>query len=96
MTTGEPNGWRVAGVAPTAGALVVVTLVAGHPAIAEVIGGTAMLLTAVTLAGALARRAVVEPDPRRHLALDGLMVLMVLLALVGAGVIGLAIPAVPS
>jgi hypothetical protein len=93
MTTSGPSGWRVSGIAPVVGFLVVITLVAGHPAVAEVASGAVILLAAVALSGVFARRAVVEPDPGRHLILDALMVLLVLLALVGAGLIGLAIPA---
>ncbi len=74
------------------GSVLVISLVAGHPAIAEVIGGSVILLVAVLIGIDLARRAVAEADPGRHLILDLLMVAVVLLALLGVAVIGMAIP----
>ena len=51
-----------------------------------------ILLVAVLIGINLARRAVAELDPGKHLILDLLMVAVVLLALVGVAVIGLALP----
>jgi hypothetical protein len=92
MTTGRLPSRRISGFVPVLGAVLVTSMVAGHPAVAEVIGGSAILLVAVVLGTNLAGRAVAERDPSRHLILDLLLAAVVLLALAGAAVIGLAIP----
>ena len=79
-------------MAPIVGSVLIISLVAGHPGIAEVIAGTVILVVAVLIGIKLARQAVAELDPGKHLNLDLLMVAVVLLALVGVAVIGLALP----
>jgi hypothetical protein len=78
---------------PVAGSVVLASLVAGHPAVAELTGGGIILFVAVIMAVGLARRAALEPDPGRHLVLDVMLVAVVFLALIGVAVMGLAIPA---
>ena len=79
-------------MAPIVGSVLIISLVAGRPGIAEVIGGTVILLVAVLMGINLAKRAVAELDPDKHLILDLLMVAVVLVALVGVTVIGMALP----
>ena len=74
------------------GSVLVISMVAGHPAVAELIGGFVVLVVAMLLGMNLAARAVAELDPGRRLILDLLIVGVILLALVGMAVIGLAIP----
>ncbi len=69
-----------------------VALVSGHPAIAEFAGGVVILSIAVKAGARLARRAAREIDPDREMILDGLLVLVVVLGLIGVTLIGLTVP----
>ncbi len=82
----------MSGIAPVAGSILIISLIGGHPAIAEVVGGAAILLMAMLIGADLARRAAAEADPGKHLILDVSIVAVVLLALVGMALIGMAIP----
>jgi hypothetical protein len=92
MTTGRLPTSRMSGIAPVAALVLIISLVAGHPAIAEVLGGAVILLGAALIGASLARRAAIEADPGKHLLLDLSLVAVVLLALLGVAVIGMAIP----
>jgi hypothetical protein len=77
----------------TAGlAAALVALVSGHPAVAEVVGGTLIILIAILAGMDLARRVEREHDPGRVLLFDLLLVLVVVVGLVGVGVMAAAIP----
>jgi hypothetical protein len=69
--------------------------VLGHPAIAEVVGGGVIVFVAVLLGRPLTRRVAIETDPRRELLWNVLLVLVIVLALVGVGVMATAIPESP-
>ncbi len=92
MTTSRFPSRRIRDMAPVVGSVLVISLVAGRPVIAEVIGGMAILSVAVLIGINLARRASAEAEPGKRLILDLLMVAVVLVALVGVAVIGMAVP----
>jgi len=79
----------------SAGLVSILAAVLGHPAIAEVVGGGVIVFVAFLLGGSLTRRVAIETDPRRELLWNVLLVLVIVLALVGAGVMGAAIPESP-
>lgn len=92
---------RTAGLSPAsvtsiwAGLASIFAAVFGHPAIAEVVGGGAIVFVAFLLGRPLTRQVSVEVDPRRALVWNVLLVLVIVLALVGFGVMAAAIPASP-
>ena len=71
-------------------AVIAVTL--GHPALGEVVGGAVILFLAFQLGRRLTGLLATETDPGRELTWDFLLVLAIVLALVGVGVMGAAIP----
>jgi hypothetical protein len=92
---------RPAGINPVwvtsiwAGLVSFLAAVLGHPAIAEVVGGAVIIFVAFSFGRPLTRRLVVETDPGRELVWNVLLVLVIVLALVGVGVMAAAIPESP-
>lgn len=86
------RGWVVA---ISAGLVSILAAVLGHPAISEVVGGGVIICVAFLLGGPLTRRVAVETNPGRELLWNVLLVLVIVLALVGVGVMGVAIPESP-
>ncbi|HEX6300595.1 MAG TPA: hypothetical protein VF148_09050 [Acidimicrobiia bacterium] len=76
----------------SAGLVSILAAVLGHPAIAEVIGGGVIAFVAFLLGRPLTRRVAIETDPGRELIWNVLLVLVIVLALVGVGVMAAAIP----
>jgi hypothetical protein len=69
----------------------ILAAVLGHPAIAEVVGGGVIVFVAFLLGRPLTRHVAIETDPRSELLWNVLLVLVVVLALVGVGVMAAAI-----
>jgi len=57
-----------------------------------VFGGGVIVLVAFLLGGPLTRRVAIETNPGKELLWNVLLVLVIVLALVGVGVMGAAIP----
>jgi hypothetical protein len=70
----------------------ILAAVLGHSAIAEVVGGGVIILISFSLGRPLVRLVAIESEPRRELAWNVLLVLVIVLALVGVGVMAAAIP----
>jgi hypothetical protein len=77
------------------GLVAILAAVLGHTAIAEVMGGGVIIFVAFLCGRRLTRRLAVETDPGRELVWNVLLVLVIVLALVGVGVMGAAIPESP-
>lgn len=97
MAFGEPmrtrRRWRIIfDVATTSVAITVVALVTGHPGVAEVTGGSMIVGSAILLGWPATARAVTQRKPGRVLLWDLVLVAAVLLALVGVGIMALAMP----
>lgn len=75
-----------------AGLVSILAARSGHSAIAEVVGGGVIIFVAFSLGRPLTRLVAVESDPGRELVWNVLLVLVVVLALVGVGVMAAAIP----
>jgi len=75
-----------------AGLVSILAALSGHSAIAEVASGGVVILVAFSLGRPLTRLVAVEFGPGRELVLSALLVLVIVLALVGVGVIAAAIP----
>jgi hypothetical protein len=92
---------RTAGVSPfwvtsiSAGLVAILAAVLGHTAIAEVVGGGVIVFVAFTFGRPLTRRLAAETDPRWELVWNVLLVLVIVVALVGVGVVAAAIPESP-
>jgi hypothetical protein len=92
---------RTAGLSPAwitsiqGGLVAILAAVLGHTAIAEVVGGGMIIIVAFLLGRPLTRRVAFEIDPGRELVWNVLMVLVIVLALVGVGVMAAAIPKSP-
>ncbi|HEX9848584.1 MAG TPA: hypothetical protein VGB33_09215 [Acidimicrobiia bacterium] len=82
----------VSGVATILGAITVVALVTGHPGVAQVIGGSTIVGSAIVLGWAATARVVAQGRPGRVLLWDLVLVALVLLGLVGVGIMALAMP----
>jgi hypothetical protein len=76
----------------SAGMVSILAAVLGHSAIAEVVGGGVIILISFSLGRPLVRLVAIESEPRRELAWNVLLVLVIVLALVGVGVMAAAIP----
>lgn len=63
-----------------------------HTTIAVVVGGGVIIFVAFLLGRPLTRRVAFEVDPGRELVWDVLLVLVIVLALVGVGLMAAAIP----
>lgn len=70
----------------------ILAALSGHSAIAELVGGVVIIFVAFLCGRPLTRRMAVETDPGRALVWNVLLVLVVVLALVGVGVMAAAIP----
>jgi hypothetical protein len=70
----------------------ILAAVLGHLAVAEVVGGGVIAFVAFLLCRPLTRRVAIETDPGRELIWNVLLVLVIVLALVGVGVMASAIP----
>jgi hypothetical protein len=92
MTIGRSSGRRSPAIFAVAIAATMTAMAVGHPAVAEVVGGAAIVLASVVVGSKITRRAALEVDLGRALTLDLLLVLVVLLGLAGVAVVGLAIP----
>ena len=92
MTIGRSSGRRSPAIFAVAIAATMIAMAAGHPAVAEIVGGAAIVMVSVESGSRVTRRAALEVDPGRALTLDLLLVLVVLLGLAGVAVLGLAIP----
>jgi hypothetical protein len=77
------------------GLVAILAAVLGHTAIAQVAGGAVIILVAFLLGRPLTRRVTFEIDPGRELLWNVLLVLVIVLALIGVGVIAAAIPESP-
>lgn len=89
---GRRFGLTSPAIVATATVATMSAMVAGHPAIAEVVGGAVIVLVAVGLGSRITQRAAVEVDSARVLTLDLVLILVVLLGLAGVAVVGLALP----
>jgi hypothetical protein len=74
-----------------AGLVSILFAVLGHSAIAEVVGGGVIIFVAFSLGRPLTRLVAVESDPGKELVWNVLLVLVIVLALVGVGVMAAAI-----
>lgn len=91
--TTRPTGSRPIPSILIAVAVVAILAVAlGHPAVGDVLGGAVILGLSFQLGRRLTGRLAIETDPGRELTWDVLLVLVVVLALVGVGVMAAAIP----
>jgi hypothetical protein len=88
----RPRWTTVANTTILALAVVSVALVSGHAGVAEVVGGAWIMWVAILAGSLFVPRVVAEPDPGKELVWDLVLVVVVLVALVGVGVIGLALP----
>jgi amino acid permease len=92
---------RTAGLSPvwvtslSSGLVAILAAVLGHTAIAEVMGGGVIIFVAFLCGRRLTRRLAAETNPGRELVWNVLLVLVIVLALVGVGVMGAAIPESP-
>ena len=77
------------------GLVSILAAVLGHTAFAEVVGGGVIIFVAFSLGRSLTRRVAFEIDPGRELVWNVLLVLVIVLALVGVGVMAAAIPKSP-
>jgi len=75
-----------------AGLVSILAAVLGHPAIAEVMGGAVIVFVAFLFGRPVTRRLAVETDPSRELIWNVLLVVVIVMALVGVGVMAAAIP----
>ena len=93
VTAASRSPYRVlSSVALVGGAVTLMAVISGHPAIAELAGGAVIVWASALIGSRLARVVAGELDPTRQLTLDLWLVLVVVLGLVGVGVIGAAIP----
>lgn len=67
----------------------------GFTAVAEVVGGGALILLAFLFGRPITKRLAVETDPDRELVWNLLLVLVIVVALVGVGVMAAALPESP-
>ena len=79
----------------SAGLVAILAAVLGHTAIAEVLGGGVIIFVAFLSGRPLTRRLAAETDPGRELVWNVLLVLVIVVALVGVGVMAAAIPESP-
>ena len=86
------SGRRSSAIVLVVIAVAISSIVAGHPAVGEVIVGATVLCASASIGWKVTRRASLEVDPARELVLDLQLILVVLLGLAGVTVIGLAIP----
>jgi hypothetical protein len=92
---------RTAGLSPAwtislrGGLVAVLAAVLDHTAIAEVVGGGMIIIVAFLLGRSLTWRVAVEIDPGWELVWNVLLILVIVLALVGVGVMAAAIPKSP-
>jgi len=90
MRWSRPWGARIAAIAVSATVILAVLL--GYPAVAEVVGGALVIYIAVLLGRPLTQLVAYETEPGRELIWNVLLVFVVVLALVGVGVMAAAIP----
>jgi len=83
-------GVRIAAIAVSA--IVILAVLLGYPAVAEVVGGALVIYIAVLLGRLLTQLVAHETEPGRELIWNVLLVFVVVLALVGVGVMAAAIP----
>ena len=89
----RPAGLRPAWITSiSAGLVAILAAVLGHLAVAEAVGGGVIAFVAFLLGRPLTRRVAIETDPGRELIWNVLLVLVIVLALVGVGVMAAAIP----
>jgi hypothetical protein len=92
---------RIAGLSPvwvtsiSTGLVAILAAVFGHSAIAEVLGGGVIIFVSFLCGRPLTRRLAVETDPGKELVWNVLLVLVIVVALVGVGVMAAAIPESP-
>lgn len=76
----------------SAGFVAILAAVLGYNEVADVVGGGVLIVLAFLLGRPVTRRLAVEKDPGRELAWDLLLVVLIVVALVGVGVMATAIP----
>jgi hypothetical protein len=76
----------------SAGLVAILAAGLGHTAIAEVVGGGVIIFVAFLGGRPLTRRLAVETDARMELVWHVLLVLVIVAALVGVGVMAAALP----
>lgn len=76
----------------SAGFVAILAAVLGYNEVADVVGGGVLIVLAFLLGRPVTRRLAVEKDPGRELAWDLLLVVLIVVALVGVGVMAAAIP----
>jgi hypothetical protein len=79
----------------SAGLFAILAAVLGHTAIAEAVGGGVIIVVAFLWGRPLTRRLAVETDPGTELVWNVLLVLVIVVALIGVGVVAAAIPESP-
>ncbi|HEU4319565.1 MAG TPA: hypothetical protein VFS66_05750 [Acidimicrobiia bacterium] len=72
--------------------MAILAAVLGYNEVADVVGGGVLIVLAFLLGRPVTRRLAVEKDPGRELAWDLLLVVLIVVALVGVGVMATAIP----
>jgi hypothetical protein len=91
-TVGLSPAWTIS---LRGGLVAILAAVLGHTAIAEVVGGGMVVIVAFLLGRSLTWRVAVEIDPGWELVWNVLLILVIVLALVGVGVMAAAIPKSP-
>lgn len=79
-------------VLSSVGFVAILAAVLGYTELADVVGGGALVVLAFLLGRPVTRRLAVESDPGRELVWNLLLVLLIVAALVGVGVMAAAIP----
>ncbi|HZD23709.1 MAG TPA: hypothetical protein VE569_09965 [Acidimicrobiia bacterium] len=82
-------------VSLSAGLVAIVAAVLGYTEVAEVVGGGVLILLALLAGRPVTKRLAVETDPGRQLVWNVLLVLVIVVALVGVGVMAAALPVSP-
>lgn len=79
-------------VVSSAAFVAIAAAVLGYTGIADVVGGGVIVAVAYLFGRPVTRRLAVETDPSRELTWDLLLVLVIVVALAGVGVMAAAIP----
>jgi hypothetical protein len=79
--------WLVIGVS----VLSILAAILGHPAVAEIVGGGVIIYVSFLVGRPVTQRLAADTDPGRELIWNVLLVLVIVLALVGVGVMGAAV-----